>query len=133
MLIFVIYFAIAAAILAGLTTMLLHIGKLLGACPVSGAAAWSAAITITTGFVAIGIGGIFLLGALMSIIPQSDPTALTAVIGLASLALGLGFSQAAVSLRGAITQIQKAIQEAEMAPTGPAGDGAEPEAPAPAA
>ena len=123
MLIYIIYFTIAAAILAGLTSMLLHIGKLLGACPVSGTAAWSAAITITTGFVAIGIGGIFLLAAFMAIIPQEDPAALSAVIGLASLALGLGFSQAAVSLRGAIRQIQEAMKELKAEPAQPADQG----------
>lgn len=110
-----LYFAFSLSALVALTMMILKIGVMLGACPVNGPSARSAAITIATGFLAIGAGGVCLLAALITLIPQDDPISLLIVLGLASLALGLGFTQAVATMRDVIAQITRATAQTRPA------------------
>ncbi|MBM7066059.1 hypothetical protein [Actibacterium sp. 188UL27-1] len=109
-----LYFLLSFSALIALTIMILKIGVMLGACPINGPSARSAAITIATGFLAIGAGGVCLLAALIAVIPQEDPVALLIALGLASLALGLGFTQAVATMRDVIAQITKAMDKAAV-------------------
>lgn len=104
LMIFVCYFAIALATLAGLTVMILRIGAMMSDCPISGATARSASITIATGFAAIGLGGVTLAAILLPMLIDAPAVALLAALGLACLALGLGFTQAVATLRVVVTE-----------------------------
>jgi len=93
------YFAIALSVLVSLAAMILKIGHALGDCPDTGRVAKAAAVTITTGFVTIGAGGVTLVAAAMlALIPDTGNPFLVAV-GLACVALGLGFTHAVATLR----------------------------------
>lgn len=119
-----LYFALSLSALVALTMMILRIGVMLGACPINGPSARSAAITIATGFLAIGAGGVCLLAALITLIPQENPVSLLIVLGLASLALGLGFTQAVATMRDVIAQITRATSAAQAGTARPAQPGA---------
>lgn len=88
------YFAIALCVLVSLAAMILKIGHALGGCPDTGRAAKAAAAAITTGFVTIGAGGVALVAAALP--PEN---ALLLAVGLACVALGLGFTHAVATLR----------------------------------
>jgi hypothetical protein len=101
------YLAIALGTLAALTRMIILIGRSMGDCPQTGRRAMTAAVSIATGFLAIGMGGVILIAAS---IPALDPDTLAsqAIIvlfnaGLASLILGLGFTHALRVLRSVIS------------------------------
>lgn len=102
---FLTYFTVALAILAGLVTMILKIGAMMGTCPISNGAARAASITIATGYSAIGLGGVTLAAILVPALIELGPIALLAALGGASLALGLGFTQAVATLRGVVTEV----------------------------
>ncbi|MEL6520127.1 MAG: hypothetical protein AAFQ66_04140 [Pseudomonadota bacterium] len=114
---YALYFVLSLSVLGALTYMILQIGVMMGACPVNGPTARSAAITIATGFLAIGAGGVCLLAALITLLPQDEPVAMLVVLGIAGLALGLGFTQAVATMRDVINQITKATQAAKDATT----------------
>ncbi len=57
------YSILSLGTLAVLAFMILKIGRLIGDCPRSGAAARSAAVTIATGYSAIGAGGVLIIAA----------------------------------------------------------------------
>jgi len=59
------YMALSFGGLAVLSVMILKIGALLGNCPSAGTSARTAAVTIATGFGAIGTGGVILIGSLL--------------------------------------------------------------------
>jgi hypothetical protein len=103
-LLFIAYFGIALTALGILTTMILRIGALLGECPDTGRTARSAAITIATGFAAIGLGGVVLAAILLPALMAAPAVGLLSALGLACLALGLGFTQAVATLRGVIAE-----------------------------
>lgn len=94
-----LYIALSFGALAALATMILRIGALLGECPNSRATAHAAAVTIATGFAAIGAGGVILIGALLPLLAEAPLAGFLGALGFASLCLGLGFTQAVGTLR----------------------------------
>jgi hypothetical protein len=103
----VIYLAIALGMLVALAAMILKIGTLLGQCPEARHAARAAAVTIATGFCAIGAGGVALIGGALPLV-QSEPAAgLLLALGLVALCLGLGFTHAVGTLRAVVSDTAK--------------------------
>lgn len=94
------YALVAFTMLIALCIMLLRIGAMMADCPINGPRMRISAITIATGFAAIGAGGVALIGAgLIVALPQTSLFGLSAALGLAALCLGLGFTQAVATLR----------------------------------
>ncbi|MEM7499693.1 MAG: hypothetical protein AAF371_17105 [Pseudomonadota bacterium] len=94
-----IYFAVSLAGLLSVATVLVAIGKAAQACPQTAGAARLGTLVVTTAFLAIGAGVIVLIGAALPLLAQGAATGLYIAIGLAFVALGLGFQYAAVTLR----------------------------------
>ncbi|MEM6304612.1 MAG: hypothetical protein AAF744_07830 [Pseudomonadota bacterium] len=93
------YILLAFGALTALCSMILRIGALIGHCPDSSAKARTAAITIATGFAAIGAGGVILIGALLPVFQEAPLTGFMLALGFAALCLGLGFTHAVGTLR----------------------------------
>ena len=98
------YFTIAFGVLAALARMILVIGKGMGQCPQTAPVARAGAISIATGFLAIGTGGVLLIGALVPSLSGGQAVLMgtLACAGLVSLTLGLGFSHALRVLRALV-------------------------------
>lgn len=94
-----LYIVLAFGAVTALATMILRIGALLGDCPQSRATARAGAVTIATGFAAIGAGGVILIGAALPLLAQAPLAGFLAALGFAALCLGLGFTQAVGTLR----------------------------------
>jgi hypothetical protein len=94
------YLLVGLLVLGGLALMIHRIAAEAGQCPQIAAAARAAGVTITTGFVAIG-GGVTLLIAVLIMVGPNPAMAIFAM-GLNSLILGLGFTQAITTLRAAV-------------------------------
>lgn len=103
---YAIYFAVSFGVLFAMIFMILKIGTMMGSCPISNGAARSASITIATGYAAIGLGGVSLAAIILPALIENGAVALFAALGLASLALGLGFSQAMATLRGVVAEVK---------------------------
>ncbi|MFT6023078.1 MAG: hypothetical protein ACI9PY_001191 [Ascidiaceihabitans sp.] len=99
------YIAVAVGALIALALMILKIGQMIGDCPKSKGAARAASVTITTGFAAIGGGGIMLIGAVLPVFPETPFAALMFALGFAALCLGLGFTHAVATLRAVIADV----------------------------
>ena len=95
----ILYLGGGLATLALLSAMILKIGALMADCPGGGPAARTAAITVATGFAAIGAGGVLLIGAALPLFAATPVPAAMVALGLAALCLGLGFTQAVATLR----------------------------------
>lgn len=105
------YALLAFAMLIALCIMLLRIGAMMSDCPDTGQRMRISAITIATGFAAIGAGGVALIGSgLIVSLPQTSLFGLTAALGLAALCLGLGFTQAVATLRAVGEQMANPAQ-----------------------
>lgn len=117
------YTLLGFAMLIALCVMLLRIGRLMADCPITGPRMRISAITIATGFAAIGAGGVALIGAgLIVSLPHSGLFGLTTALGLAALCLGLGFTQAVATLRALGEPMLKAPESpSETGPQGPMG------------
>ena len=96
------YITLALAALIALCVMILKIGKLIGDCPQSAAAARAAAVTVATGFAAIGAGGIILIGAVLPVLEDAALPGFFLSLGFAALCLGLGFTHAVATLRAVV-------------------------------
>ena len=103
------YILMAFGGVVALAVMILRIGALMGDCPDSAARARTAALTIATGFAAIGTGGVILIGAAIPVLEASPVGALMIALGSAALCLGLGFTHAVATLR-AVTQPPEPVQ-----------------------
>jgi len=103
-----LYIALGFGALAALAIMILRIGTLLGECPQSRATARAAAVTIATGFAAIGAGGVILIGAALPLLAQAPMAGFLGALGFAALCLGLGFTQAVGTLRALMQDSQRA-------------------------
>lgn len=101
-LIAILYVLLAFGALAALCTMILRIGALMGNCPQTATTARTAAITIATGFAAIGAGGVILIGAILPFMAHMPLLAFLLTLGFAALCLGLGFTHAVGTLRAVI-------------------------------
>jgi hypothetical protein len=101
------YFTITLSTLIALARMILQVGRTMGDCPTNGATARAAALAVTTGFVAIGMGGVILIAAIIPSVVHGGTPASAGVItlltmGLACLSLGLGFSHAVRTLQAVL-------------------------------
>ena len=85
--------------LFALAVVLVVIGRAAEQCPQIGAAARVGTLVITTGFLALGAGAIAIIGAFLPILISGAANGLYLALGFLSLALGLGFSTAALRLR----------------------------------
>ena len=101
---FYITFAIGTVI--ALTAMILHIGALVGDCPITGARARAVSISVATGFAAIGAGGVIMIGSILPVLAHTPFAALMLALGFAALCLGLGFTHAMGTLRAALAPEQ---------------------------
>ncbi|MEL6575757.1 MAG: hypothetical protein AAFQ81_07690 [Pseudomonadota bacterium] len=95
----VLYFLVSLAGLLAVGAVLVLIGKAAQACPQTAGAARLGTLVVTTAFLAIGAGVITLIGAALPVLSAGAATGLFVAIGLAFIALGLGFQYAAVTLR----------------------------------
>lgn len=102
------YLSVGLLVLGGLAVMIYRIAAEAGKCPQTGTAARAAGVTITTGFLAIGGGATLLIATLIVLGP--NPAMAVFAMGLNSLILGLGFTQAVSTLR-AVVQGQAASAE----------------------
>lgn len=93
------YLLIAFAALAALTLIILKIGQFMSDCPDGNPAARTAALSIATGFAAIGAGIVALIAAGVVMADAAPLVAALAGAGLAVFFLGLGFTQAVTTLR----------------------------------
>ncbi|MEL7099062.1 MAG: hypothetical protein AAGM84_09565 [Pseudomonadota bacterium] len=98
----VIYLPLSLSVLALLCLMILRIGHMVGGCPAARRRAEAAAVTIATGYAAIGAGGIMLIGALIPLLAQLPAVGVMAALGFAALCLGLGFAHAVGTLRAVV-------------------------------
>jgi len=108
-----LYLALGVLGVTALSLIILRIGTLMSDCPQTGSAARVTALTICTGFAAIGLGVVVLIGALLPILSDMPLLALLTCTGLASLCLGLGFTQAVATFRAVMEPV---AAKAEPAP-----------------
>lgn len=116
-----IYAILGTAGLVALCYMLMKIGALMATCPINGPQIRISALSITTGFATIGLGGLILLAAALVVLAEFEIAALASALGLGALCLGLGFTQAVATLRAVVWQIQnpvavKAAEEGQAVP-----------------
>ena len=95
----VVYLTFAFLGLAALAKVIWTIGEALGDCPVTGPVAKAGALSIVTGFVAIGLGIIALGGAWIVGTDGLGTVTVYSTLGVIGILLGLGFTQAALTLR----------------------------------
>ena len=107
-----LYIALGFGGLAALAIMILRIGALLGECPQSRATARAGAVTIATGFSAIGAGGVILIGAALALLAQASMAGFLVALGFAALCLGLGFTHAISTLRAVMFDAQDKVPPA---------------------
>ena len=112
------YIALSFGTLGILGWMILRIGALLGDCPASNARAKAASVTIATGYLAIGAGGVVLGGA-AAVFVAPNVAGIVAILGAIVLCLGLGFSNAIATLRAVIAPAPSANPEPEQVPLEP--------------
>ena len=102
-----LYAALMFCAVAALSTMILRIGDLMGSCPQSKAVARAGAVTIATGYAAIGAGGVILIGAALPLFAEAPLASFLLGSGLGVLCLGLGFTSAIATLRDTILMNQR--------------------------
>lgn len=113
-----LYLAGSLVTLALLSVMILKIGALMSDCPDGGPAARTAALSIATGYGAIGIGIVLLIGAALPFIGMKSALSALLPLGFAALLLGLGFTQAIATLRDVLSP-RSAGQQTPPAPATP--------------
>lgn len=114
-----IYFNLGLGAVAALALMILRVGALLGDCPEARARAHVIAVSIATGFAAIGAGGVLLIGAALPMLVDAPFAALMLALGFAALCLGLGFTHAMGLLRAALAAAP--LPQPQAAPHAQAG------------
>lgn len=108
----VLYIALGFGALIALALMILRIGALIGQCPESNDTARAAAVTIATGFSAIGAGGVILIGAVLPLFAEAPMAGFLGALGFAALCLGLGFTQAIGTLRAIMQDVKAPVAAA---------------------
>lgn len=104
-----LFYPVGLAGLLALCLMLIVIGRAARECPETAAAARLGALIITTGFATIGTGVIALIGAALPIFGSGKAEALPLALGFVSIALGVGFWNAASMLRDILREARKAL------------------------
>lgn len=102
------FLALGFAALIALAVVLVAIGRAAAQCPQIGAAARVGTLVITTGFVALGTGVIAIIGAFLPMLMDGAANGLYLALGFLCLALGLGFSTAALRLRDILNAAPRA-------------------------
>lgn len=98
--------------LFALTIVLVIIGRAASKCPQIGASAHVGTLVITTGFVALGAAAIAIIGAFLPMLMEGQVNGLYLALGFVSLALGLGFSNAAIRLRDILNALPTTTETA---------------------
>lgn len=98
----ILYITLSLTTLVLLAGMIVKIGSLIGGCPDSKRAAKVGAVTVATGYAAIGAGGVVLIGAALPLLQDAPYASLMVALGLAALCLGLGFAHAVGTLRAIV-------------------------------
>lgn len=110
LLVYIVFFVVAACALTALSYMIFKIGAALADCPTTGRAAKAGSLTIVTGFVAIGAGAVMIIGAGVFVALSEIPAeGVLAALGLSVLCLGLGFTHAIATLRDVVAQAAKQV------------------------
>lgn len=112
-----VYFAITLATLGLLGSMILRIGRTMGDCPQTGASARLASVTIATGFLAIGLGGVLLVAIALPLTAELG-AAIFPITGFACLVLGLGFTHAVRVLKAVVAPPAPKARPMAKAPVG---------------
>ncbi len=102
---YIVYFVIGVAVLAVLTLRLNQVGQQMGKCTQNAPTMQIILTSLITGFFTIGMGGLILLGLVLSSFAAPAPTTLILALGLMFVALGFAFTQAVSILRGAVTDV----------------------------
>ncbi|MEL6209068.1 MAG: hypothetical protein AAFR44_02585 [Pseudomonadota bacterium] len=105
------YFAVALGGLGALATVLVVIGGVAATCPQTAPAARLGTWVVTTGFVALGLGVVALVGAMLPGLLRSEFQGLYTAVGLIVLALGCGGYVAAAMLRDILATARAAARE----------------------
>lgn len=118
------YLTVAILGLLTLAKVILTIGSALEDCPQTGPVARAGTLSITAGFVAMGLGVIALGGAWVTGAPVVGPVPIYLALGVVAILLGLGFTQAALSLRKLVADMNRvAVETTEAeAPDAPEAD-----------
>lgn len=99
-----IYTAVSLALLGWLAHAITRVANALADCPDmeagQRAGLRAAALSISTGFIAIGLGGLMAIGGALAGVNAPHVVALLSALGLGALCLGLGFTHAVTLLRG---------------------------------
>lgn len=95
----ILFLGLAFTALAALAAVLVVIGRAAQGCPETAGAARLGTWVVVTGFVAIGAGMIGLIGAALPFVLEGGKSGLYATLGLVAIALGVGFYNAASTLR----------------------------------
>ncbi|GMG83070.1 hypothetical protein LNKW23_22830 [Paralimibaculum aggregatum] len=103
-----IYFTVSLSGLAALAAVLVVIGRMAGDCPQTAGAARLATWVVVTGFIALGIGAVALIGAALPVLSEGRAAGLYLAIGLLAIALGFGFYNAATMLRDILAAAPRA-------------------------
>ncbi|QHQ37161.1 hypothetical protein [Algicella marina] len=108
------YFALSLTGLAVLCTIVWQMGAAMADCPATGRAAKAGALTILTGFAAIGAGIVALVAALFPILTAGGLSPLYTALGFTGIALGIGFTFAAGRLQAVVLEAaNRATQPAD--------------------
>lgn len=98
-----LYLVLGFVILTLLARMILRVGEAMATCPDARPGIRAAALTIVTGYCALGAGGLILIAIAFPVMQAGLPAIFLGALGVALMALGLGFSNAVATLR-AVTQ-----------------------------
>lgn len=102
----VLFLSIAFAGLAALGAVLVLIGRAAAECPQTRGAARLGTMVVTTGFSAIGSGVLLIIAAILPILIRGSIDGLYVALGIAAIALGIGFYSAATMLRDILKSAQ---------------------------
>ncbi len=98
----ILYFSLVFTGLGLLCLIVWKVGEAMADCPATGRAARAGALTIMTGFAALGFGVISLIAAIFPLLQEGNLSLLYTALGPAAIALGIGFTFAAGQLRAVV-------------------------------
>lgn len=113
-----LYLSLAFTGLAALAAVLVLIGRMAQECPETAGAARLGTWVVVTGFAAIGAGVIALIGAALPYVLQGGKSGLYLTLGLVAVALGIGFYNAATTLRDILKTSADAQQKRAIGQNG---------------
>lgn len=111
-----IYLSLAFTALSALAGVLILIGRMAQDCPETSGAARLGTWVVVTGFAAIGTGLIALIGAALPYLLGGGKSGLYLTLGMVAIALGIGFYNAATTLRDILKSAAANQQQARLDP-----------------